>query len=99
MTINANNYHSGRFYHSPHAMEKKGSKMTLNMLQKGQSATIVSVNAEKELKNRFNSFGIVKNATVYALEHTLTRQTIKIRVNKTRMALRYSEAEKVEIRT
>ncbi|MCK5917271.1 MAG: ferrous iron transport protein A [Cocleimonas sp.] len=71
--------------------------MTLDTLKKGQSATISFVNAEKELKNRFNSFGVVKGATVYALQHTLRKQTIEVRINKTRMALRYSEAEKVEI--
>ncbi|HFC92017.1 MAG TPA: ferrous iron transport protein A [Leucothrix mucor] len=71
--------------------------MTLNTLKKGQSAIITSINADSELKNRFNSFGVVKGATVYALQHTLARQTMEIRINKTRMALRMSEAEKVGI--
>lgn len=69
--------------------------MTLNLLHKGQSATIKTVNADKELKNRFNSFGVVKGATVYVEKYTLARQTMEIRVNKTRMAVRISEAEKV----
>lgn len=71
--------------------------MTLNSLEKGQSATIAAVNADKELRNRFNSFGVVKGATVYAEQHTLAKQTMEIRINKTRLALRLSEAEKVEI--
>jgi len=71
--------------------------MTLNLLEKGQSATITAVNAEQGLRNRFNSFGVVKGATVHAEQHTLAKQTMEIRINKTRMALRLSEAEKVEI--
>ena len=71
--------------------------MTLNSLEKGRSATIVLINAENELKNRFNSFGVVKGATVHVEQHTLARQTMEIRINKTRMALRLSEAMKVEI--
>ena len=71
--------------------------MTLNLLEKGQSATIIVVNADKELRNRFNSFGVVKGATVHAEQHTFAKQTMEIRINKTRIALRLSEAEKVEI--
>ncbi len=71
--------------------------MTLNSLQKGKSATITTITAEKELKNRFNSFGVVKGATVHVEQYTLAKQTMEIRINKTRMALRVSEAEKVEI--
>lgn len=71
--------------------------MTLNLLEKGQSATITAVNAEKELRNRFNSFGVVKGAIVHAEQHTLAKQTMEIRINKTRIALRLSEAGKVEI--
>lgn len=71
--------------------------MTLNLLKKGKSATITAVNADKELRNRFNSFGVVKGATVQAEQHTLAKQTMEIRVNKTRIALRLSEAEKIEI--
>jgi len=72
-------------------------KMTLNSLRKGQSATIINVNAEKELKNRFNSFGLVKGATVHVERYSLAKKTMEIRVNKTRMAMRISEAEKVEV--
>ena len=71
--------------------------MLLSSLEKGQSATITAIKADKELKNRFNSFGIVKGATVYAKQYSLTKQTMEIRINKTRMALRFSEAENVEI--
>jgi len=71
--------------------------MTLNNLLKGDSATIMTINAGMELKNRFNSFGLVKGAIVHAEEHSLTKKTMEVRINKTRIALRSSEAEKVEI--
>jgi len=71
--------------------------MTLNTLEKGKSATITAINAGKELKNRFNSFGIVKGSVIYAERHSLAKQTMEIRVNKTLMALRFSEAENIEI--
>lgn len=71
--------------------------MTLNSLMKGNSATIIAIYADAELKNRFNSFGLVKGAVVYAEEHSLTKKTMEIRINKTRIALRATEAEKIEI--
>ncbi len=71
--------------------------MTLNRLEKGQSANIIAINAKKELKNRFNSFGLVKGAIVTVERHTLGGKTMKIRINKTRMAVRISEAETIEV--
>lgn len=71
--------------------------MTLNHLQKGQSATIIDIHASKELKNRFNSFGLVKGVTVFTEAYSLARKTMEIRINKTRIALRTTEAEKIEI--
>ncbi len=71
--------------------------MTLNKLEKGKSATVTAVNATKELKTRFSSFGLVKGAIVYTEEHSLAKKTMEIRINRTRIALRSSEAEKVEI--
>ncbi len=71
--------------------------MTLNNLENGQSATITAVNASKELKNRFNSFGLVKGAIIYIEAHSLAKKTMEVRINKTRIALRASEAEKIEV--
>ncbi len=71
--------------------------MVLSSLEKGKSAIITAINADKELKNRFNSFGLVKGATVSAERYSLARQTMEIRINKTRMALRLSEAASVEV--
>ena len=71
--------------------------MKLNGLKKGQSATVTVINAGRELKNRFSSFGLVKGAIIYIEGHSLAKKTIEIRINKTRIALRASEAEKVEM--
>lgn len=71
--------------------------MTLDTLLKGEWATVSAINANIELKNRFNSFGLVKGASIYAAEHSLAKKTMEIRINKTRIALRASEAKKVEI--
>jgi ferrous iron transport protein A len=71
--------------------------MTLDNLKKGKSAIVTAINASKELKNRFSSFGLVKGANVYTEEYSLAKKTMEIRINKTRIAIRASEAEKVEI--
>ncbi len=71
--------------------------MRLSTLKKGQSARITAIHAEKELKHRFNSFGVIKGATITVERYTLGRKTMEIRINKTRMAIRLSEAETIEI--
>ncbi len=71
--------------------------MTLNQLARGKSAIILSVNADKELKNRFNSFGLVKGAEIFTEASTIANSTIEVRINKTKIALRSSEAEKIVI--
>ena len=71
--------------------------MTLNSLIKGQSALVIALNVDKALKNRFNSFGLTIGATVHVEQCTLTGQTMIIRIDKTHIALRLSEAKQVEI--
>ncbi len=71
--------------------------MKLNEILKGQSAVVTAVNAGRELKNRFSSFGLVKGAVIYIEGHSLARKTMDIRINKTHIALRSSEAETIEV--
>ena len=71
--------------------------MTLDNIQKGNSATVVAINASKELKNRFNSFGMVKGAKVFIKGRSLAKKTIEIRINNTRIAMRSAEAELIEV--
>ena len=72
--------------------------MTLDKLSKGESAIITAIYANRELKNRFNSFGLVKGARISVEELSLGKKTIRVRINKTRIALRSAEAEKIEVK-
>ena len=61
--------------------------MRLNTLKKGQSANIIAIHAEKELKNRLTSFGVIKGSQVTVERYTFGGKTMEICVNKTRMAI------------
>ncbi|MEA3491982.1 MAG: FeoA family protein [Campylobacterota bacterium] len=71
--------------------------MLANRLKKGESATIIKVNAQKELRGRFNSFGIVPGEEITVKEHSLAKQTIEISIGTTLVVLRREEAEKIEV--
>ena len=72
--------------------------MTLNELKIKESAEVISVNCDNVLKNRLYSFGIIKGAIVKIEELTLTKSTIEIKINQSKIALRLSEAEKIEVK-
>ena len=72
--------------------------MTLNELKIKESAEIISINCDNVLKNRHYSFGIIKGAIVKIEELTLTKSTIEIKINQSKIALRLSEAEKIEVK-
>jgi len=71
--------------------------MTLDQLEIDESALVKSINCEPALKNRFYSFGIIKGSKVYVEEVTLTKSTIEIKINNTKVALRLTEASKIEV--
>ncbi len=71
--------------------------MTLDKLNIGESAIVKSVNCEHALKNRFYSFGMIKGSKVHVEEVTLTKSTMEIKINTTKIAIRLSEAAKIEI--
>lgn len=71
--------------------------MTLDKLNIGDVAVIKAVNCEKELRNRFYSFGIVKGSIVQVEEVTLTRSTMEVKIKSTKVAIRLSEASKIEL--
>ena len=71
--------------------------MTLNQLHKGEEGKITNIQCEKILKNRLNSFGIKKGEIIYIQEVTLAKKTIEIKVNRTKIALRVSEASNIEV--
>ena len=72
--------------------------MTLNELKIKESAEIIAINCDNVLKNRLYSFGIIKGAVVKIEELTLTKSTIEIKINQSKIALRLSEAEKIEVK-
>lgn len=71
--------------------------MTLDSLNKGESAIIVKINAPQALKARLTSFGITKDAKIFLQETTLAKNTLEITVDKTKVALRVSEASLIEV--
>ncbi|MGA1932482.1 FeoA family protein [Arcobacter sp. YIC-464] len=71
--------------------------MTLDKLNIKDKAIIKSINCEPILKNRFYSFGIVKGALISVEEVTLTKSTIEIKINSTKVALRLKEASNIEV--
>jgi len=71
--------------------------MTLDKLNIGDSAIIRSINCENALKNRFYSFGIIRGSTITIEEITLTKSTIEVKINTTKVALRLKEASAIEV--
>jgi len=71
--------------------------MVLSELQKGDRATIIRINAEPTLKNRLNSFGVVRGESLRVKGCSLAKQTMEIEVEGTLLALREEEAKKIEV--
>ena len=71
--------------------------MTLDELNIGDKATIKSYSCDNILKNRFYSFGMIKGSTIIVEEVTLTKSTMEIKINNTKIAVRFSEAKKIEV--
>ena len=71
--------------------------MVLSDIQKGDSAEIVKIHADKALKDRLSSFGVMRGETLLVKGCSLGKQTMEIKVGSTLIALRADEAEKIEI--
>ena len=71
--------------------------MVLSDLRKGNTAEIVKINADKALKDRLSSFGVMRGETVLIKGCSLAKQTMEIEVGSTLIALRADEADKIEI--
>ena len=71
--------------------------MTLDELNIADIAIIKTINCDSVLKNRFYSFGIVRGSTISIEEVTLTKSTIEIKINTTKVALRMKEASVIEV--
>lgn len=71
--------------------------MFLSELQKGECGKIVKINTDSVLKARFSSFGITRGSVAYIIEQTMSKNTIEIRIQNTKIALRISEAKTIEV--
>jgi ferrous iron transport protein A len=70
---------------------------TLFDYKKDDKVKVIKLNAPSELKQRFISFGIMKDAQIQILQHTSSKSTIEIKVGKMRLALRSAEAKSIEV--
>lgn len=71
--------------------------MGLDELKINDLAVITKIDCDKVLKNRFYSFGVVKGATLHVEQITLAKNTMEISINKSKIALRISEAQKIKV--
>lgn len=71
--------------------------MKLTELTKGDRAEIVKIHADKALRDRFNSFGIIRGEELLVKGCSIAKQTMEIEVGGTLIALRKEEAEKIEV--
>jgi len=71
--------------------------MNLSQLHKHDKATIIKIDANKALKDRLKSFGVMAGETLTIKGCSLTKKTIEIEVGSTLIALRADEAKKIEV--
>ncbi len=71
--------------------------MVLTEIRKGDKAEIVKIHADKALKDRLTSFGVMRGEILSVKGCSLAKQTMEIEVGSTLIALRADEAAKIEI--
>jgi len=71
--------------------------MNLTDIRKGQSAKIIKINADKALKDRLTSFGVMRGEELTVKGCSIAKQTMEIEIGNTLLALRANEASKIEI--
>ena len=71
--------------------------MKLTELTKGDSAEILKIHADKALKDRLNSFGVMRGEELTVKGCSIAKQTMEIEVGSTLIALRAEEADKIEV--
>lgn len=71
--------------------------MRLIDLQKGEKAEIVKIHADKALRDRFTSFGVMRGEEITVKGCSLAKQTMEIEVGSTLIAVRADEAKRIEV--
>ena len=72
--------------------------MNLIELVKGERAEIIKIHADKALRDRFSSFGVMRGEELLVKGCSLAKQTMEIEVGSTLIALRANEADKIEVK-
>ncbi|MCD6212043.1 MAG: ferrous iron transport protein A [Sulfurovum sp.] len=71
--------------------------MNLVELSKGDRGEIIKINADKALRDRFSSFGVMRGEEFLVKGCSLAKQTMEIEVGSTLIGLRADEADKIEV--
>jgi len=71
--------------------------MVLKDLHKGDKAEIIKIDADKALRDRLTSFGVMRGEVLLVKGCSLAKQTMEIEVGSTLIAVRADEAEKIEV--
>jgi len=71
--------------------------MKLKELSKGDHAKIIKIHADKALKDRLHSFGVMRGEALNVKGCSIGKQTMEIEVGGTLIALRADEADKIEV--
>ena len=71
--------------------------MILSELVKGNRAEIVKINADKALRDRLSSFGVMRGEELTVKGCSIAKQTMEIEVGSTLIAVRSDEADKIEV--
>ena len=60
--------------------------MNLTDIRKGQSAKIIKINADKALKDRLTSFGVMRGEELTVKGCSIAKQTMEIEIGNTLLA-------------
>ena len=71
--------------------------MNLTELEKNQKGRIKQIHAQLALKKRLLSLGLSLDKEITLLETSLQKNTIKIALGQSALALRFDEAKMIEI--
>ena len=71
--------------------------MTLNELEIGKTASIVSVGGEGELRQHFLDMGVIPGAEITLVKFAPMGDPIEFRIHGYELTLRLADAEKIEI--
>ncbi len=69
----------------------------LSQIEKNHKVLIKQIHAQSTLKKRLLSLGLVVGKEVEVVETSLQRNTMKVSIGLTAVALRYNEAQLIEV--